>query len=321
LRILLADYATRNTCFAMATDSVLAPYRVLDLTDVNGWSCGRILGDLGADVIKIEPPGGDIGRKRGPFYHDERESEKNLNWIAYNANKRGITLNLESETGRELFRRLARRADFIIESFSPGYLKSRGIGYGDLHEINSAVIVTSITPFGQTGPYSKYRGSDLTAIAGSGFMSLVGEPDREPLRVTLPQAPMWAGMYATAGTLIAHYQRQNTGLGQYVDVSMQASMLWALANAPAYWSVNRENLKRGGDHIVGRSITGARMRALYPCKDGHINFIIYGGEAGKRSNEAMVEWMAENGGAGLAEAKRLGSIQRRSEHAGRSGFA
>jgi crotonobetainyl-CoA:carnitine CoA-transferase CaiB-like acyl-CoA transferase len=104
-------------------------------------------------------------------------------------------------------------------------------------------------------------------------------------------------MYAAAGTLIAHYQRERTGRGQHVDVSMQASMLWALANAPAYWSLNRENLSRGGNFLVGRSITGARMRALYPCKDGHINFIIYGGEAGKRSNEAMVEWMAETGRA------------------------
>jgi crotonobetainyl-CoA:carnitine CoA-transferase CaiB-like acyl-CoA transferase len=276
---------------------LLAPYRVLDLTDAKGWSCGRLLGDLGADVVKVEPPGGDPGRKSGAFYRDEGEPDKNLGWMAYNANKRGVTLNLDLDRGRELFRQLARRADFVIESFSPGYLGSRGIGYTDLRELNPAVILTSITPFGQTGPRSQYRGSDLTATAASGFMSLVGEPDREPLRVSLPQAPMWAGMYATAGTLIAHYQRLRTGRGQHVDVSMQASMLWALANAPAYWSLNRESLKRGGNYMVGRSITGAKMRAVYPCKDGHINFILYGGEAGKRSNEALVEWMVERNAA------------------------
>lgn len=278
----------------MTNNTLLGSYRVLDLTDINGWSCGRILGDLGADVIKIEPPGGDAGRNTEPFYRDERDPEKSLSWFAYNANKRGVTLNLESDKGRDLFRQLARRADFIIESFRPGFLDSRGIGYPDLRELNPRGVVTSITPFGQTGPYANYRGSDLTVMATSGFMSLVGEPDREPLRVTLPQAPMWAGMYAAAGTLIAHYQRERTGRGQHVDVSMQASMLWALANAPAYWSLNRDNLTRGGYFMVGRSITGAKMRAIYPCKDGHINFIVYGGEAGKRSNEAMVEWMTEH---------------------------
>ena len=277
--------------------TLLDAYRVLDLTGSNGWSCGRILGDLGADIVKIEPPDGDPGRQTGPFYHDQPDPEKSLTWFAYNANKRGVTLNLDSVHGCDLFRRLARRADFIIESFSPGYLDSRGLGYRDLAESNTRVIMTSITPFGQTGPYANYRGSDLTAMASSGFMSLVGEPEREPLRVTLTQAPMWTGMYAAAGTLIAHYQRELHGRGQHVDVSMQASMLWALANAPAYWSLNRENLKRGGNSVVGRSITGAQMRALYPCKDGHINFIIYGGEAGKRSNEAMVEWMVEHDSA------------------------
>jgi crotonobetainyl-CoA:carnitine CoA-transferase CaiB-like acyl-CoA transferase len=104
---------------------------------------------------------------------------------------------------------------------------------------------------------------------------------------------MWTGMYAAGGTLIAHAYRQATGQGQHVDVSIQASLLWALANAPAHWSLAREDLCRGGNYMVGRNVTGARMRAIYRCLDGHINFIIYGGEAGKRSNEAMVQWMAD----------------------------
>lgn len=274
---------------------LLAPYRVLDLTDETAWLCGRIFGDLGADVIKVEPPDGDPGRRKGPFYHDETDPEKSLTWFAYNANKRGVTLNLESAHGRDVFQRLARKSDFVIESFAPGYLDARGIGYRDLRAINPRLIVTSITPFGQTGPYANYRGSDLIAMAMSGFMWFVGEPGKPPLRVSLPQATMWTSMYAAAGTLIAHHPREKTGQGQHVDVSMQAGMLWALANAPSFWSLNRENLSRAGTQIVGRSLTGARMRALYPCRDGFINFIIYGGEAGKRSNEAMVEWMTEEG--------------------------
>ncbi len=275
------------------TDALLSPYRVLDLTDQNGWLCGRILGDLGADVVKVEPPRGDPGRNSGPFYRDERDPEKSLTWFAYNANKRGITLDLASYQGQDIFRRLAQKADFVIESYAPGHLDSLGLGYAKLREAHPPLVLTSITPFGQSGPYAHYRGSDLIAMAMSGFMSLVGEPGQPPLRVSLPQAAMWTGMYAAAGTLIAHYYRQMTGRGQHVDVSMQAGMLWALANAPAFWSLNQENLTRAGNFIIGRSMTGAHMRAIYPCRDGHINFIIYGGEAGKRSNEAMVEWMAE----------------------------
>ncbi len=276
-------------------DTLLSPYRVLDLTDETGWLCGRILSDLGADVIKIEPPDGDPGRSSGPFYKDQVHPEKSLPWFAHNANKRGITLNLDAASGQALLRRLARKADFVIESYPPGFLDARGIGYRKLRELNSRLIFTSITPFGQTGPYAHYSGSDLIAMAMSGFMSFVGEPGKPPLRVQLPQSPMWTGMYAAAGTLLAHHFRQATGCGQQVDVSLQAGMLWALANAPAFWSLNKENLQRAGTQIVGRSVTGARMCALYPCQDGYINFIIYGGEAGKRSNEAMVEWMDEKG--------------------------
>ena len=272
----------------------LAPYRVLDLTDNAGWLCGRILGDLGADIVKVEPPGGDPGRRVGVFYRDDPDPAKNLFWLAYNAGKRGITLDLDNGKGRSLLRRLAQRADFLVESFPPGYLDARDLGYRTLREMNPRLVLTSITPFGQSGPYARHRGSDLVAMAVSGLMSLVGEPGRPPLRVSLPQAAMWTGMHAAAGTLIAHHYRQATGRGQQVDVSMQASLLWALANAPAHWSLLREDLHRGGSRIVGRSMAGARMRAIYRCRDGHINFIFYGGEAGRRSNEALAQWMAES---------------------------
>ncbi len=276
---------------------ILAPYRVLDLTDRSGWLCGRILGDLGADVVKVEPPGGDAGRRWGAFYRDDPDPTKNLAWFAYNANKRGVTLSFETAGGAALLHLLTQRADVLIESYPPGFLEARGVSHTALRDINPRLVVTSITPFGQTGPYAHYRGSDLVAMAMSGLMSLVGEPGRPPLRVSLPQAAMWTGMYAAGGTLVAHYHAQMTGHGQHVDVSMQASLLWALANAPAHWSLLREDLHRAGNAMVGRTITGARMRAIYRCRDGHINFIIYGGEAGRRSNEAMVRWMIESGGA------------------------
>ena len=279
----------------METNGPLAPYRVLDLTDESGFSCGKILADLGADVIKIEPPGGDAARFIGPFPGDRPDPGKSLYFISYNTGKRGITLNLEPQRGRDLFKRLAAQADFLIETYPPGTLERLGLGFETLRQQNPRLILVSITPFGQTGPYRDYKGSDLITMAMSGLMSLIGEPGKMPLRVSLPQSPMWAGMYAAAGALTAHYFRETANRGQHVDVSMQSSLLWALANGPAFWSTNRTVPTRGGSSVTGRSVTGARMRAIYECRDGYLNFIIYGGKAGRRSNQALVQWMSEQG--------------------------
>jgi crotonobetainyl-CoA:carnitine CoA-transferase CaiB-like acyl-CoA transferase len=274
---------------------LLAAYRVLDLTGEDGWLCGRLLADLGADVVKVEPPGGDPGRRRGPFLGDEPHPERSLPWLAYNANKRGITLALDSPAGRELFRALVARADFVVESFPPGHLERLGVGYAQLREHNPRVVWVSVTPFGSTGPRSRWLGPDLVVMATSGLMHLVGRPDGPPLRLSVPQAPLWGSLYAAAGALVAHLHRQRTGCGQHVDVSMQASLLSALANAPAYWSLLGEDLRRAGNHVVGRNVHGARLRAIYRCRDGYVNFILYSGEAGRHSNAALVRWMEECG--------------------------
>ncbi|MDO9536026.1 MAG: CoA transferase [Bacillota bacterium] len=272
---------------------MLGAFRALDLTNENGFLCGKILGDLGADVIKVEKPGGDQARNFGPFFKDQPDNEKSLYWFAYNNNKRGITLNLEEKTGRDIFCRLVKTADFVIESFPPGYLEGLGLGYEQLKQINPQVILTSISPFGQTGPYSHYQASDLITMAMCGMMSLAGYPDRPPIRVSVPQSYMWTGMQAAAGTLLAHYYRGSTGKGQHVDVSAQASMLCTLAHAPTFWDVNRVIPTREGPIMSGRSVTGAKMRTIYECKDGYINFIVYGGPAGRITNKALTEWMNE----------------------------
>jgi len=274
---------------------LLSPYRVLDLTDELGFLCGKILGDLGADVVKVEPPGGDPARRLGPFYGNQPDPEKSLYWFGFNNNKRGITLNLESAKGRELFCRLAAKVDFIIESFTPGYLDSLNIGYPALSRLNPRLILTSITPFGQTGPYSTFKASDIEIMALSGCMSLTGDPDRAPLRVSFPQSYAWTGSYAAIGALTAHYYREQTGDGQQVDVSAQACLLWAFSHAHIFLDLNRHVEKRAGSFMTGRSITGAKMRVFWPCKDGYLNFIIYGGEAGRRTNQALVEWMDSQG--------------------------
>ncbi len=279
----------------LAETGVLSPYRVLDLTEELGPLCAKILADLGADVIKVERLGGDPSRWRGPFAQNQRHSDRSLSWAAYNANKRSITLDLETSAGRQQLGQLARASDFLIESFTPGYLESLGLGYAALAEITPRLIVTSITPFGQTGPYSQHRATDLELMAAAGCMSLAGDPDGPPLRISLPQASVWAGVYAAAGSLMALEYRWLRGEGQHVDVSAHSCLLSPLAHAPLFWDLNRINPVRAGVFMTGRSITGARMRAIWPCRDGFLNFIIYGGEAGRRTNQALVTWMDEKG--------------------------
>ena len=271
---------------------MLSPYRVLDLCGEFGCLAGKILGELGADVVKIEPPGGDPIRGTGPFFRDEPHPEHSLSWIAYNAGKRGVTLDLTREEGRALFLRAVGTADFLFESFMPGYLRQLGLDYSSLQEINPALIVISITPFGQQGPYSAYRAGDLEVTALSGVMSLAGEPEGAPLRVTALQSPQWVGSEAAMAALIALFHRQATGRGQHVDVSAQCADMSILANAPVFWEMSQIDISRAGAFVAGRNVHGAKMRVFWPVKDGWVNFILYGGHAGLKTNRGLVNWMA-----------------------------
>lgn len=253
------------------------------------------MADLGADCLKVEPVGGCRSRRVPPHLKSEEGAPQSLYWLAHNAGKRGITLNLEADGGRELFLRLVRRADFIFESYAPGVMASLGLGYERLVEENPGLILVSITPFGQQGPYSEFQGSDLEIMALGGAMSLAGEADGEPMRVTVPQAPMWVGAEGAMGALTALAYRSLTGRGQRVDVSAQAAVMAALAHAPAFWDINRVNPQRAGIYVTGRSLNGAKMRVFWPCQDGWINFIIYGGAAGRHTNQQLVSWMNEKG--------------------------
>lgn len=273
---------------------LLSPYRVLDVTGPLGFLTGRILADLGADVIKVEPPGGDDSRGWPPVCQRE-DTRQGLYWQAFNANKRGITLNLEAPSGQFVCRELARASDFLIESFPPGYLARHHLGFDDLRRQNSRLIFVSISPYGQEGLFRDYAASDIEIMAASGAMSLAGDADGEPMRVTLPQAALWAGSEAAMGALTALAHRTRTGHGQQVDVSAQAAVVAALAHAPVFWDLNGINPERAGIHITGRSVTGARMRAFWPCQDGWINFIVYGGAAGRHTNRQLVSWMEEHG--------------------------
>ena len=191
-------------------DGMLSPYRVLDLAEDECMLCAKILGDFGADVIKIEPPGGSPTRNTGPFYHDIPDPEKSLTWFFLGLNKIGITLNLETADGREIFKRLVKTADFVVESFEPGHMPSLGLGYQELEKIKPDIIMTSITPFGQSGPYAHYKVTDIVGVALSGMMWLYGEADRAPVRIPAPQFYLQGGLQAATGTMVAHYHRELT---------------------------------------------------------------------------------------------------------------
>ena len=272
---------------------MLSPYRALDLTDEKGLLCGKLLGDLGADVIKIEKPGGDPTRNIGPFYHDEPDPEKSLFWFAFNTSKRGITLDIETTDGQEIFRRLIKTTDFVIESFPPGYMDKLSLGYSALEKVNPGIIVVSITPFGQTGPYKDYKAPDIVAWAMGGRMYPIGDADRPPLRISHhSQAYLNASGDAATGAMLALYHREMTGEGQHVDVSIQASVA-QLLQATTDWDAVKYIPRRGG---FGTSTSSPILKHIWPCKDGYIIWAYWGGmPLAKRFTMPLVEWMDSEG--------------------------
>ena len=277
------------------SESLLGLCRVLDLTDHRGFLCGRILGDFGADVIKVEPPGGDPIRREGTPVHDIPGDLRRLYWDAYNVNKRGITLNLASPAGAELFRRLARSAEIVVESFSPGYLEGIGLGYADLSRACPGIVMVSITPFGQGGPWRDYTGSDLVLWALSSYMYVTGDDDRPPVRISLPQSYLHAGLEAAASTLVALYHRRLTGRGQQVDVSAHQSLAVISLQNQQYWNLAGFVPGRAGAAQSLSGVRWARQRRLWPCKDGYVAFVLFSGHLGAQGNHALTQWMESEG--------------------------
>ena len=272
---------------------MLQGYRVLDLTEREAQLCGRMLADLGADVIRIERPGGDPTRNIGPFYQDIVHPEKSLWWFVLNANKRGITLNLESRDGRDIFKKLVKDADVIIESFPPGHMAKLGLDYSTLSEINPRIIVTSMTPFGQTGPYKDYKASELVLMALGVFMFVTGDPDRPPVKPNYPFAATSSAMHAASAITIALWHSTRSGEGQQIDVSAQAGVPWFTGNVGAWWQMEQKEVTRTGAYMARRPDLNTRF--IWPCKDGYVIFQLFGGVVGVRSNKGIAQWMAEEG--------------------------
>jgi len=206
---------------------------VLDLSEnISGPYSTKLLADYGAEVIKVEkPPLGDYSRRAGPFPNDQPDLEGSGLFLFLNTSKKSITLNLESEGGAQIFRRLVEGADILLENFRPGMMASLGLDYESLAQLNPALIMTSISCFGQWGPYRDWDCSDIIAQAMGGLMGLTGEADRAPLKLPLSQAEFQAGLNAAVATLSALYFRDETGVGQQIDVSLQEAVASILESA------------------------------------------------------------------------------------------
>lgn len=261
---------------------MLAGFRALDFSGELGWLAGRMLADLGVDVVKVEPPHADVAGR---------------DWQAGNVNKRLLRLDLESGDDRAAFDRLVVRADIVIDSLAPGAPLAERLDPARLRELAPSVIHVRVTPFGASGPRAGWQASDLELMAAGGAMSLAGEPGDTPVRVSAPQARAWAGAHAAVGALVALLGREATGRAQDVDVSAQAAVIAAIAHAPTFVDLAGVAPTRGGAFITGRALTGARFRAFWRCADGYLNFVLYGGPAGRRSTQMLVRWMQESGAA------------------------
>ncbi|WP_419922894.1 CaiB/BaiF CoA transferase family protein [Candidatus Poriferisodalis sp.] len=271
---------------------MLQHFRVLDLCDGISQFAGYLLASLGAEVIAVEPPDGVRSRHLGPFIDDEPDLERSLGHWAYNQGKRSVTADLTTPDGRQRLLELVRGADALIEDAPVGLMSALGLGYEELAAVNPAIVHASVTPYGSTGPRSAWAGSDLTAVAGSGFLHSSGDADRAPVRVSgVPQSFLQAAGDAAAATLIALREAQRSGLGQHVDVSAMESMTHG---QPQNLSprVNANPI----DRIAGGlSLGGIDIPMMFPCADGNTICVALMGVAFAPFTRRLVEWEAEEG--------------------------
>jgi benzylsuccinate CoA-transferase BbsE subunit len=239
-------------------------YRILDLTDEKALACGRFLADMGAEVIRIDKPG-----------------TASFSWE--NLGKKSLTLDIESEKGRALFRELVKKADVLIESHPPGHLEKLGLGYSKLAKINPRLIVASVTPFGQDGPYRDYKSSDLVASAMGGQLYVNGEPGKPPLKTFGHQSYYLASLFAAIGVLLALHHRHSSGKGQHIDISLQESVAAALDHVLVRYFYQDTVAQRQG------SLHWNNAFRVFPAKDGYVLLSLF------YQWETLVEWLESEG--------------------------
>jgi len=277
---------------------MLSAIRVLDLTEPRCHLAGQILAGLGAEVIAVEPPEGSPARFVGPFHGDERDPERSLLHWAYNRGKKSVVLDLGSDAARRDLARLAAGADILLESGGPLVMEAAGLAGADLAgadlaEVNPGLIHVTITPFGSDGPRAGWAFTDLTVLAAGGQLSLTGDDDRPPVRISLPQAFHHASAEAAQAALIALYERQNrSGLGQHVDVSAQQAVMQATQSMMLAHPLEASHLGRTAG---GVKLAGLNIRLFWPCADGYVSVTFLFGAAIGPFTQNLMRWVYEEG--------------------------
>ncbi|MFU8817377.1 MAG: CaiB/BaiF CoA transferase family protein [Pseudomonadales bacterium] len=245
---------------------MLESYGVLDFTDERGEIGPMLMGDLGADVIRVEPPAGSRARFSGPVLRDGPEDLRSLSFRAYNRNKRSLVLDPQSAVDRAALEELLRRSDFVFESWPASPLAEFGIDFERARALNPNIVYVRLSPFGAEGPRSHYRGNDLVIAAMGGPVSLQGVRDRAPVRLSVPQAWRHAGVEAAVGAMAAHWRRLRTGSAQYVDLSAQSAMTWTMLNSMGAFAIQGADFQRGGGFNTGTT----QFDLVFPCADGFV---------------------------------------------------
>jgi crotonobetainyl-CoA:carnitine CoA-transferase CaiB-like acyl-CoA transferase len=248
--------------------ALLSGYRVLDLSSSMGAFCGKLLRDLGMDVIKVEPPGGDAGRSEPPFAKGHAHREGSLRFAYLNAGKRSVTLDITKDSGRKIFLDLVARSDIVLETFEPSYLAAHHLGYESLIENQPKLILVSLSGFGQDGPYADYKTPDLVGNAMGGLLYISGDPQMTPCNPPETQSYYYASLFASYGVALALWQRETRGIGAWIDASVQASM--ALHEHVAFnYSAEGRVMKRAGSQHQHNAPAN-----LFKCKNGWIALFV-----------------------------------------------
>ena len=250
------------------TAELLPGLRVLDLSSSMGAFCGKLLSDLGMDVIKIEPPDGDPTRSEPPFAKGHAHREGSLRFAYLNAGKRSITLDVTKPQGKKLLLRLVQSADIVLETFAPGFLAAHNLGYSDLIETQDKLILVSLTGFGQDGPYAHFKTPDIVGTAMGGLLYISGDPKMPPCNPPETQSYYYASLFAAYGVTLALWQRETRGIGAYIDASIQASL--ALHEHVAFnYSAEGRVMKRAGSQHQHNAPAN-----LFKCKNGYIALFV-----------------------------------------------
>jgi len=264
-------------------DGLLGGIRILDLADEKASFSTKLLADLGARVVKIEKPGGDPARKRAPQQEKSSDTESNLSFCYHNTNKLSITLNLESREGRQIFLKLAQATNAVVESFPPGHLEKLDLGFEALKKINPALVLVSVTGFGQTGLRSAYKSCDLIASAFGGQMYVTGSPDSEPLKLCGEQSYLTVSLYAAISILLTLRQRGKNQCAEHIDISLQEAVISSLEHVSMRFFAEKIISERQG------SLHWNNFFYVFPCKDGFMQMTLF------ENWETLVEWLDSEG--------------------------